>query len=95
MLYHLTVASLSLLARASLATTIPTNALTPTLGKEFVDLSQPSEELLSIHQQLNREKFSPRSEFPLTVDVYLNIITSTNERQDAVKVMWYILATCR
>lgn len=95
MLYHLTVASLSLLARASLATTIPTNALIPTLDKEFVDLSQPSEELLSIHQQLNREKFSPRSEFPLTVDVYLNIITSTNERQDAVKVSWYILARCR
>ncbi|KAK9439511.1 metalloprotease MEP1 [Metarhizium brunneum] len=85
MLYHLTVASLSLLARASLATTIPTNALIPALDKEFVDLSQPSEELLSIHQQLNREKFSPRSEFPLTVDVYLNIITSTNEGQDAVK----------
>ncbi|KAK2593667.1 hypothetical protein QQS21_008636 [Conoideocrella luteorostrata] len=87
MLPYLFITSLVLTSSITATVTPPTNA--SILAEEPVEMSQPSQELVRIHEELNAEeklvkRYSHTQWTPINVDVYLHVITKTDDTQERI-----------
>lgn len=96
-------ATLALLARVPLVLTTPNNPIpileepNHVLLEESDNMHQPSKELLSIHKQLQLDENSTslRVRSPINIDVYINVITGSDEGQNKASVSCFKLAIFR